>query len=496
MHLGRVTRRSFLRGGAAVTSAIALQARGVPPPSPYGVLPSERQLSWSEMETYNFLHFTINTFTDKEWGYGDESPSLFNPSSFDADAIVEALKASGSKGVILTCKHHDGFCLWPTKTTERSVKNSPFRGGKGDVVRELSTAAQRHGLKFGVYVSPWDRSQASYGTPAYIQIYREQIRELLTGYGPIFEVWHDGANGGDGYYGGAREKRIIDKAHYYDWETTWRMERRLQPGAVLFSDVGPDVRWVGNEKGIAGETCWATYSPVAPDGGIPSPGNVREAEAINGTRNGKFWMPAECDVSIRPGWFWHAKENSQVKTPRDLLKLYYDSAGRGASFLLNVPPDRRGLIFETDRDSLRDFGNLVRSTFATNLARQATITASYVRGNDATYSPENAIDGLRDTYWSTDDAITTPELLLSFSHEIKFNLVRVRESIALGQRISEFAVDAWIDGVWRSAGQGTSIGSGRILRLDTPVATTQVRFRITKAPVCPALSEIGLFLEA
>ncbi len=257
----RIDRRSFVLGGAATLgAAVCARAARSEEPAPYGATPSERQVRWSELEYYNFLHFTVNTFTDKEWGYGDESPSVFNPTDFDADRIVTDLKDSGSKGVILTCKHHDGFCLWPTKTTNHSVKYSPFRGGKGDVVRELSEAAARHGLKFGVYVSPWDRSQASYGTPAYISVYREQIRELLTGYGPVFEIWHDGANGGDGYYGGAREKRIIDKLHYYDWQNTWNLERQLQPGAALFSDVGPDVRWVGNEKGIAGDPCWATYS--------------------------------------------------------------------------------------------------------------------------------------------------------------------------------------------------------------------------------------------
>lgn len=448
------------------------------------------------MGFYNFLHFTINTFTDKEWGYGDESPSLFNPTSFDADAIVEALKTAGSKGAILTCKHHDGFCLWPTKTTERSIKNSPYRGGKGDIVKEVSEACHRHGLKFGVYVSPWDRSQASYGTPGYIPIYREQIRELLTVYGPIFEIWHDGANGGDGYYGGARERRIIEKAHYYGWDATWRMERTLQPGAVLFSDVGPDVRWVGNEKGIAGEPCWATYTPQSVSGGPACPGDVREKEATTGTREGKFWMPAECDVSIRPGWFWHEKENSQVKTPRDLMRLYYDSVGRGASFLLNVPPDRRGLIFENDRESLKGFGQFVRSTFERNLAEQATITASNIRGNDSAYGPKNVVDGDRNTYWSTDDAVTTSELLLNFNREVGFNVVRVRENIRLGQRIGGYAIDAWVDGGWRPIAVGTSIGSCRVLRSAEVVTTTRVRFRVTKSPVCPALSEIGLYQEA
>ena len=235
-------------------------------------------------------------------GRGRRKSSDFNPTDFDAAAICALLKKAGSRGIILTCKHHDGFCLWPTKTTEHSIRFSPYKDGKGDIVRELSDAAARFGLDFGVYVSPWDRNNAAYGTAAYLDIYRRQVRELLTGYGPIFEIWHDGANGGSGFYGGARETRTIDKAHYYDWPTTWALERQLQPNAVIFSDVGPDIRWVGNEQGIAGETCWATYSPVAASGGTAVPGDVREKESTVGTRNGKFWMPAECDVSIRPCW--------------------------------------------------------------------------------------------------------------------------------------------------------------------------------------------------
>ncbi len=484
-----LTRRSLLLSGAA----IALRAEPTPPPRPYGPTPSERQLRWSELEFYNFLHFTINTFTDKEWGYGDENPAFFNPTAFDADAIMDALKASGSKAVILTCKHHDGFCLWPTATTEHSIRKSPYKNGKGDIVKEICEAAHRVGLKFGVYISPWDRNNRYYGKPQYLEIYRRQIREVLTGYGPIFEIWHDGANGGDGYYGGAREKRIIDKLHYYDWPNTWAMERKLQPEAVLFSDVGPDVRWVGNEKGIAGETCWATYTPVAPNGGPASPGDVREKESQVGTRGGRFWMPAECDVSIRPGWFWHPRENAKVKAPRDLLALYYQSVGRGASFLLNVPPDRRGLIHENDSLSLREFGQLLRSTFSRNIAPEASIKASNVRGQSRAYSPENLVDGSRSTYWSTDDSVTTPTLVVELRREAKLGCVRLRENLRLGQRIEEFAVDVWVSGSWQSFAKGTSIGSCRIIRVEVPIKTSRVQVRITKSPVCPALSELGLF---
>ena len=304
------TRRTLL------AAAAALPLRAADPPKPYGAVPSARQLRWHAMETNAFLHFTVNTFTDKEWGYGDEDPNVFNPVKFDADAMVAALAGAGMRGVILTAKHHDGFCLWPTATTDHSVRASSWRGGKGDVVREIAEAARRRNLRFGVYLSPWDRNNPAYGTPKYIEIYRAQLTELLTHYGPIFEVWHDGANGGDGYYGGAREKRTIDKRTYYDWPRTWELIRKLQPDAVIFSDVGPDVRWVGNERGIAGDPCWATYDPVSADGGPASPGDVREKDSPAGTRHGSHWLPAECDVSIRPGWFWHERENPRGQERR------------------------------------------------------------------------------------------------------------------------------------------------------------------------------------
>ena len=406
------------------------------------------------METYAFLHFTVNTFTDKEWGYGDEDPAIFDPTAFDPDAIVAALVNGGMTGVILTAKHHDGFCLWPTKTTDHHIV-------KGDIVRDISAAAHRAGLQFGVYLSPWDRNNAHYGRPEYIDIYRGQLTELLTNYGPIFEVWHDGANGGDGYYGGAREKRTIDKRTYYDWPETWELVRKLQPDAVIFSDVGPDIRWVGNEKGFAGETCWETFTPVGEDGGPASPGDVRTSESNSGTRNAKLWMPPECDVSIRPGWFWHEAENDKVKTPDQLMDLYYKSVGRGGSMLLNIPPDRRGLLHENDVVSLKAFGQMKRAMFRTNLGPNAPVT--------------------------------TPTATFDLPNRTTFSVTRLRENIRLGQRVEAFAVDAWEGSDWRTIAQATSIGNCRLLRLDAPVTTNRVRLRITQSPVTPALSDFSLF---
>lgn len=484
-----ITRREFALGLSAAASSFAAPSA----PAPYGALPSDRQLRWHEMEFYGFLHFTVNTFTDKEWGYGDEDPSLFNPTEFDADRVIEALAAAGMTGVILTAKHHDGFCLWPTRTTEHCVRNSRWREGKGDVVRDLSQAAARRKMKFGVYLSPWDRNHAEYGRPAYIEAYRQQLRELLTQHGPIYEVWHDGANGGDGYYGGAREKRQIDRRTYYDWPKTWDLVRSLQPGAVIFSDVGPDIRWVGNERGFANETSWATFDPVGTDGGEAAPGYVREREAGTGHRDGSRWLPAECDVSIRPGWFWHERENARVKTPATLMDLYYKSVGRGASFLLNVPPDRRGLIHESDAGSLRAFGDTLKSTFARNLAAKAKVTASNVRGKARAFRPEKLLDGDRYSYWSTDDGVTTAGITLDLGRPETFNTIRIRENLKLGQRVEAVAFDIWKDGQWRETAEATSIGNCRLIRTPEDITASTVRLRVTKSAVSPALSELALF---
>jgi alpha-L-fucosidase len=474
---------------AALLLAGAALAQAAEPPAPFGPTPSARQLRWHKLEVYGFLHFTVNTFTDKEWGYGDESPAVFAPTDFDADQIVRAAKAGGLRGLILTAKHHDGFCLWPSKLTEHSVRKSPWRGGTGDVVREVADACRRHGLAFGVYLSPWDRNHPEYARPAYVEYYRGQLRELLTGYGPVFEVWFDGANGGDGFYGGARERRTIDRRTYYDWPRTWQVVRDLQPDAVMFSDAGPDVRWVGNEKGIAADPSWATLNRDD-----FAPGEADEARLNRGDRPGTHWLPAECDVSIRPGWFYHPAEDAKVKTPLELLDLFYASVGRGASFLLNVPPDRRGRVHEEDAASLRGFGELVAATFATDLARGARATASHVRGGDARYAPANVLDASRETYWSTDDSVTTPHLVLDLGRAVTFNVVSLREHLPLGQRVEDWALDAWRDGAWSEFAGGTAIGSRRLWR-GADVTTDRVRLRIVRSPVCPAISEMALHRE-
>lgn len=468
-----------------------------PPPAPYGALPSERQMNWHEMEMYAFLHFTTNTFTDKEWGYGDESPKVFNPTDFDADQIVSTLADAGFAGVILTCKHHDGFCLWPTETTDHDIAASPYKHGKGDIVREIADACARHDIAFAPYISPWDRNNASYGTPEYVtDVFRPQIRELLTQYGKVFEVWFDGANGGDGYYGGARETRHIDRTTYYDWDTIFQMVRELAPNAVIFSDVGPDVRWIGNEHGHAAETSWATFTPRGRDGSDKfGPGLSDYSIAPTGTRNGQFWIPGECDVSIRPGWFYHESQNSRVRSPENLMSLYMHSVGRGGSFLLNVPPDRRGRLHENDVASLKTFGAHLRQTFADNRASDASVTASHIRGDDAEhYGPEHLIDNDKWSAWTTDDSEKNPEAIVNLPESRTFNMIRLREDIRLGQRVGGVAIDAWIDGDWKEIAHAQSIGACRLWRVDN-ITTDRVRIRVTKSPVCPALSDFGLFLE-
>ncbi|MBI4927201.1 MAG: alpha-L-fucosidase [Anaerolineae bacterium] len=447
------------------------------PTTPNLPVPSPRQLNWHSLELYGFVHFTVNTFTDKEWGYGDESPAVFNPTAFDADQIVSTARDGGLKGLILTCKHHDGFCLWPSAYTEHSIKHSPWRGGKGDMVAEFSAACARHGLKFGVYLSPWDRNHPAYGSPAYIAYYRNQLRELLTGYGPLFEIWFDGANGGDGYYGGAREDRRIDKLNYYDWEPTWQMVRELQPDACIFSDVGPDIRWVGNENGIAGDPCWATLNPAGLGPGMENPA------LNNGERAGAQWLPAECDVSIRPGWFYHATEDHQVKTPDQLVDLYYQSVGRGASFLINLPPDRRGLVHEADAASLREFSARIQRTFQTDLARTAL----------ADCAGENAAavcDGDARTWFDLPQR--QGEITLSFASPVELDVVSLREHLPSGQRIDAFALDAWLEGGWVEQAAATSVGSRRLLRLPA-IRTTRLRLRILQAAAPPAIQEIAVY---
>ena len=457
------------------------------PPVAVEPVPSERQLIWHQMEFYAFVHFNMNTFTDIEWGTGGESPELFNPTELDCRQWALVCKEAGMKGIILTAKHHDGFCLWPTATTEHSVKNSPWKDGKGDVVRELADACQEYGLKLGLYLSPWDRNNAEYGTPAYIDIMREQLRELMTNYGEVFEVWFDGANGGTGYYGGANEDRRVDRKTYYDWPVTRQIVRDLEPNAMMFSDAGPDVRWVGNESGWAGETNW---SILRRDEFWPGSPNYREL--TSGHEDGTHWVPAEVDVSIRPGWYYHHSEDHKVHSVKKLVDIYYHSIGRNASFLLNFPVDMRGLIHENDVDHLMKMVEVIRNDLQTDLAWEARIEASQVRGDSRKFAARNVADADPETYWATDDSVLSASLTFDFGQEITFNRFLVQEYIPLGQRVQKFTLEAWINESWEEVETQTTIGAKRILRFDN-VSSEKLRFTILESKACPTISNIEVY---
>lgn len=464
-----------------------LACDSVKEPSACGPVPSENQMNWQEMEYYAFIHFSMNTFTDIEWGYGDVAPEAFNPSEVNCEQWAKICKDAGMKGIIMTAKHHDGFCLWPTATTDYSVSRSPWRDGKGDLVRELSDACKKNGLKFGIYLSPWDRNCAVYGTSEYIPVFREQLRELLTNYGDVFEVWFDGANGGTGYYGGAREDRSVDRKNYYDWPNTYKLVYELQPNAMIFGDGGPDVRWCGNEEGWVGETNWSTLKRDEVWPGWPLYEQLRY-----GHEDGNYWVPAEVNVSTRPGWFYHASEDHKVKTLPQLSDIYYQSVGRNGTLLINFPVDRRGLIHETDAEQILKLAETVKADFADNLARGRKAEASEVRGNSRQYSASNVTDGDKNTYWATDDSTKTASLTIDLGTPTAFNRFLVQEYIRLGQRVRSFSVEALVDGNWQLLDTQTTIGYKRILRLPT-VKATKVRFTVTDAKACPLISNIELY---
>jgi len=451
-----------------------------------GPVPSENQMRWQEMEYYAFLHFSTNTFTGEEWGFGTDSDAkLFNPTELDCRQWARVCKEAGMKGIILTAKHHSGFCLWPSKYTEYSVKNCPWRNGKGDIVRELANACKEYGLKLGIYLSPWDRNNPEYGKPEYITYFRNQLKELLTQYGDIFEIWFDGANGGNGWYGGANETRTIDRTTYYDWKNTYKLIRELQPKIVIWNDGGDrgDLRWVGTEGGAVGETNWSL---------LYATGDVPYEMLHYGVEDGNVWCPGEVNTSIRPGWFYHESEDNQVKSLPQLLDYYYNAAGRNGAMLLNFPIDRRGLIHENDAKAAKEFIQMIQKTFAVDLAQKTNVTATNVRGNSKKFAAGKAIDGKKDTYWATDDNVKTASMTVNFGKPTTFNRFMAQEYIRLGQRVKAFTVEALVDNEWKQLAKETTIGYKRILRFPT-VTATQLRFTITDSKACPLISRVGVF---
>ena len=432
----------------------------------YGPVPNENQLRWQEMEMYAFIHYSLNTYTDQEWGYGNEDPNLFNPSHLDCRQWARVCKQAGMKGIIFTAKHHCGFCMWPSAYTEYSVKNSPWKNGKGDVVKELAEACREEGLQFAVYLSPWDRNHKDYGKPEYVTYFRNQLRELLTNYGDIFEVWFDGANGGDGWYGGANETRRIDGKTYYDWAETFQMIRELQPQAVIWNDGGDrgDLRWVGTEAGNIGETNWSM---------MPGKGDTPYHMLHYGVEDGDVWCPGETNTSIRPGWFYHETENEHVKSLSKLMDTYYKSVGRNSCLLLNFPIAPNGRIHPTD--SLRGiaFKQMIDESFRDNLVLPS-----------ATPQRENGV--------------------VCYTLDIKkgksFNRFVAEEDIRYGQRVKKFSLEALVDGQWQPLkdelvenGDGlTTIGHRRIICFPT-VKATKLRFTITASRAEPVIKKLGVY---
>lgn len=452
------------------------------------VTPSPRQLAWQQLEFYGFIHFGMNTFAGREWGDGTDSPQLFHPEDLDPDQWVAALKSAGMRGLILTCKHHDGFCLWPCEGTEYSVKNSPWRNGQGNLVKELSDACRKHGLKFGIYLSPWDRNRADYGTDSYVDYYHAQWKDLMTHYGPLFEVWFDGANGGDGWYGGAKETRTIDRRTYYRLPEIYAALDSLQPQAVIFSDGGPGCRWVGNERGIAGETNWSFLRR-----GVVYPGYPKQEELTTGHPDGDQWSAAECDVSIRPGWFFHPEENDKVKTTEQLVDLYYKSVGRNATLLLNFPVDRDGLIHPIDSANAVNFRKEIDRQLANDLLAGLRPSVSNERGGRFTAAA--LTDDNYHTYWATEDGVHAATIEFALPQPSTMDCVLLQEYIPLGQRVQSFAIECRVDGRWQPVEcdeQTTTIGYKRLVRF-VPLKAEALRITLKEArgPLC--LNRIGAF---
>ena len=449
-------------------------------------VPSQRQLRLQRMEFYAFVHFTVNTFTDREWGDGTEDEAVFDPKKLDADQWAAAVKAAGMTGMILTAKHHDGFCLWPSAYTEHSVKNSPFRNGKGDVVKEAAEACQRAELRFGVYLSPWDRNCPLYGQgKPYDDYFCAQLTELLTNYGDLFCVWFDGACG-EGPNG---------KKQVYDWDRYYATVRGLQPEACI-SICGPDVRWCGNEAGHTRESEWSVIPEKFRLTGSESPaGELDERSADLGGRELLArapvleWKPAETDTSIRPGWFWHRAENRKVKTVRKLTDLYLRTVGGNCTLLLNIPPDTDGLFSPTDVQRLEQLGKTVREIFAVNLTADAVFSAT---ADDGVHTADNLKEDAYDTYFKTEDGVNTVTVTVTLPEMRKVHIVEIKEDIRFSQRVERFAVEYRCGKGWKRVCEGTTVGYKKYARF-RPVTTDALRIVILDSRVCPVLSHIGVY---
>ena len=472
----------ILRNLSLIAAAAAVMACStVTPPAPYGALPSDAQVEWQKMEYNMFVHFGPNTFTSAEWGDGTESADVFAPTALDCRQWAATAKAAGMKGIIITAKHHDGFCLWPNPVSQHTVAQSSWRDGKGDVLKELSEACKEYGLEFGIYISPWDRNDPHYGSEAYNDVFVKTLEHALGSYGEVFEQWFDGACG-EGPNG---------KKQTYDWPLFYSTVYKMQPDAIIFSNVGPGCRWVGNEYGSAGRTCWGTMNI-----GELTPSSPANCDILNeGEADGEKWVAAETDVSIRPGWFWRESENGKVKSVQELLKIYYESVGRNSLLLLNVPADKRGLLHEVDSVRLMELRAAIDEIFAVDLADGAVAGSGCVRGGSDEYDAANVLDADYDTYWATDDDVLSASFTVTLPQARTFNRVQIQEYIPLGQRVAKFSIEALgEDGQWRTIANETTIGYKRIVH--TPVTTaTAVRVNIEEALACPVINDFALYMD-
>lgn len=440
---------------------------------PFGPIPSSRQLQWHRQEYYLFVHFGPNTFTDLEWGKGTETEDMFNPTAMDCHQWCRIAKAAGAKGIIITAKHHDGFCLWPSKFSKHTVAQSSWRNGKGDVLADLRDACKEYGLGMGIYLSPWDRNHPDYGTEAYNTVFVEMMKEVTERYGPFFEFWWDGANGE-----GPNGKRQV-----YDWHRFEATLRNIAPNTPVFSDIGPDIRWVGNERGIAGVTNWNLLDTAGFSRGEGGP----PVDTLNaGNVYGTNWIPAECDVSIRPGWFYHSNEDARVKTPEQLFDLYLKSVGRGANFLLNVPPNRQGLFSPEDSAALVGFRRLRDESFANNLA--ATATLSIVSGKGKAASAKKLADNDKQSWYNIKDGYAE----VRFADRKAVNCVVLEEPIQMGQRIESFQVKCMIGNEMVQELTGTTVGNKRMITFPE-LSCDAIRVYITGAKASPLLAEVGVY---
>lgn len=446
-------------------------------PEPINPIPSQEQIDWQKLETYAFIHFGLNTYNDLEWGYGNTPASTFNPVNLDCEQWVATLKQCGMKGVILTAKHHDGFCLWQTETTDYSIANSPYKNGKGDMVKELSDACKKYGLKFGLYLSPWDRNNSEYGREDYVETYHQQIDELTKNYGDLFEFWFDGANGGNGYYGGADETRSIDARKYYDYERARDTILKRHPDAMIFGGTCQTIRWVGNEQGWAGDTDWCMINPELSD---------HTKHLNHGSENGTHWIPAEVDVSIRPGWFYHKREDHQVKSVAQLTDIYYRSVGHNANLLLNFPINLDGKIPALDSLRATEWHEVIVNDFKDNILKNAVVRVDNERGRK--FKAENVIDDDWNTYWATDDDYNFGTISFSFDKPVRMNRVVLQEYITLGQRVKDFYMEGELNGKWFKINPFdtlSTIGYKRIVRFNTvELDKLIIYFEESRGPLC------------